>query len=86
MKYFTKFFKSFTSGFLALAFLMAVTMSACSSKKSESGDSETQEAAGDHPTENSEHPTEGEEHPAADSTATDSEHPTDAKEHPTESK
>ena len=75
-----KKFKLLTVGALALTFLMAVTVSSCSTKESTEGTEvevvEEEATAGEeHPADGEEHPADGEEHPAD---STESEHP----EHP----
>ena len=76
-----KKFKLMTIGALALTFLMAVTVSSCSTKESTEGTDvevvveEEAPAGEEHPADGEEHPADGEEHPAD---STESEHP----EHP----
>ena len=72
--------KSLSAGILALSFLMAVSLSSCTTQSNDADDADateaTEQAEGtdEHPA-GEEHPTEGgDEHPS-DSTATEAEHP-----------
>jgi len=72
MKYLTEKIKLLSAGFLAVLFLMAISLGSCDMKSNDSGDDNATEAT-EQPEGTDEHP-EGEEHPT-DSAATDAEHP-----------
>ncbi len=80
MKYLMNKLKLVGTGFLALSFFMAVTLSSCGTTGNQSDDDDSAEATeqaegtDEHPAGEEEHPAGENEHPS-DSTATEGEHP-----------